>query len=133
MQLVPCLDLVPSLLRLGGARKPVSAEYDGEDLLDTILGKSKISRKKPLFFSRPPDRKNYYGFKNLPDLAVRHGKWKLLCDYDGGRPELYDVASDPGELKNLADTQPEVTRELTSKALTWYRSMLNKPDAGDGR
>ena len=126
------IDLVPSLIRLCGARKPDVAEYDGEDLLDTVLGRSTESRKKPVFFSRPPDRKNYNGFKNLPDLAVRQNKWKLLCDYDGGRPELYDVSSDPGEVKNLADTQPDVTRELVSKTVTWYRSMPNKPDARDG-
>ena len=42
-------------------------------------------RKEPIFFRRPPDRDSFFGVKNLPDLAVRSGKWKLLCEYDGSR------------------------------------------------
>ena len=123
------IDLAPSLLRLSGAKKQADAAYDGEELLGTLLGTSDASRKKPIFFSRPPDRKDYYGFKNLPDLAVRHGKWKLLCDYDGGRPELYDVLSDPGEEQNQAASHTEVARTLTKQVTDWYRSTpANKGD-----
>ena len=117
------IDLVPSLLRLAGVRGPEGARYDGEELLDVLLGKSEDSRKAPIFFSRPPDRKSYYGIENLPDLAVRHGKWKLLRDHDGSRPLLHDLASDPGESKNLAGDRPEVVKELTKKVLAWHRSM----------
>jgi len=117
------IDLTPSLLRLTGAAPPATANYDGEEMLDPLLGKSDASRQKPIFFTRPPDRKNYYGFKNLPDLAVRHGRWKLLCDYDGGRPQLYDVLADPGESNNLAGSKPEVAKELAKKLLAWYGAM----------
>ena len=117
------IDLVPSLLTLTGATGTTQARYDGENLLGTLLGKSRVSRQAPIFFSRPPDRKRYYGFNNLPDLAVRHGQWKLLCDYDGRRPQLYDVITDPGESKNLAGAQPEVANKLTKKLLDWHQSM----------
>jgi arylsulfatase A-like enzyme len=83
-------------------------------------------KSQPLFFSRPPDRKNYYGFENLPDLAVRSGKWKLLCDYDGGRPELYNVITDPGESSNLAETRAEWAEELTGMVKDWHRSMPSR-------
>ena len=59
----------------------------------------------------------------LPDLAVREGQWKLLCDYDGGRPELYDLESDPGEQNDLAQTHPDVTADLSGKAVAWYRTV----------
>jgi len=117
------IDLVPSLLKLTGSKRPADALYDGEDVLDTLLGKADTSRQAPIFFGRPPDRKNFYGFKDLPDLAVRDGKWKLLCDFDGGRPLLYDVTADPGESKNLAEANPETVRELTKKVTEWYASM----------
>jgi arylsulfatase A-like enzyme len=116
------IDLTPSLLTLSGAKAPADAAYDGEDLLNTLLGTSDTSRKQPIFFSRPPDRKDYYGFKNLPDLAVRHEKWKLLCDYDGSRPELYDLLSDPGEKQNLAESHTEIVQTLTKQVTDWYRS-----------
>ena len=120
------IDLAPSLLKLTGAKPPANADYDGEDVLATLLGKSKASREAPIFFSRPPDRKSFYGFDNLPDLAMRHGKWKLLCDYDGGRGQLYNVITDPGESSNVAAEQPEVAKELTKKATDWYESVRPK-------
>jgi len=120
------IDLTPSLLKLTGTKPPANANYDGEDVLDTLLGKSKASRKAPIFFSRPPDRKNFYGLTNLPDLAMRHGKWKLLCDYDGSRVQLYNVLTDPGESTNLAATNPEVAKELANKVTAWYASVRPK-------
>ena len=123
------IDLVPSLLRLSGARKPAGTVFDGEDLLDTLLGKAVRSRTEPIFFERPVGFKKMPmpGFEEqLPDLAVRKGQWKLLCDYDGSRVQLYDLSVDPGESKNLMDSQPEVTRELAGKVVAWHRSISER-------
>ncbi|QDU80522.1 Arylsulfatase [Polystyrenella longa] len=117
------IDLAPSLLDMAGIQSRSTVELDGENILSTLLGKSTTSRKSPLFFSRPPDRKSYYGFKNLPDLAVRHGKWKLLCDYDGSRPQLYDVIADPGETTSLAESNTKQSKVLSDLVVNWYRSM----------
>ena len=117
------IDLVPSLLQLTGQVPANGPQRDGEELADTLLGKAKTSRQAPLFFSRPPDRKNFYGFQNLPDLAMREGKWKLLCDYDGARPELYDLAADRAEANNLAPAHPKVTQRMTESVLNWYQAM----------
>ena len=117
------IDLVPSLLSLAGTRGPDAVTYDGEDLLTTLLGKAEASREASIFFSRPPDRKNYYGFENLPDLAIRNGQWKLLCDYDGGRPQLYNLEADPGETRNMAADKPDISRELTQKTIDWWQSV----------
>jgi hypothetical protein len=59
----------------------------------------------------------------LPDLAMRDGAWKLLCDYDGSQPQLYDLAKDRGETTNLAAQQPDVVSRLTPRLLEWHRSM----------
>ena len=117
------IDLVPSLLAITGTKGEEGTTYDGENLAETLIGKSKSSRQQALFFSRPPDRKNFYGFKDLPDLAIRNGKWKLLCDYDGSRAELYELSSDPSESKNLAKSHPETTKTLVRKVLHWHRSI----------
>ncbi|WP_321289699.1 sulfatase-like hydrolase/transferase [uncultured Sunxiuqinia sp.] len=117
------IDIAPSLLEFTGTKAPKNSTYDGENLIKTILGKSNSSRKFPIFYSRPPDRKNYYGFKNLPDLAVREGEWKLLCDYDGSRQELYNIIKDPGEEHNLADVYTERAMTMTQKVVSWYKLM----------
>ena len=122
------MDLAPSLIKLAGAEKPEGVTYDGEQLLGTLLGNSRKSRQEPIFFSRPPDRKNFYGYRNLPDLAARSDNWKLLCDYDGGRPELYDLNDDPGEEHNLAERRPRIVAELTAQVIAWWRAMpVSKP------
>jgi uncharacterized sulfatase len=78
---------------------------------------------QPIFFSRPPDRKSYYGFTDLPDLAMREGTWKLLCDYDGSRPQLYDLASDPGEQRNMAEEEEGRVERMTKAVREWHKSM----------
>jgi uncharacterized sulfatase len=120
------IDLVPSLQQLAGAKTPDG--LDGEPLLDTVLGKGKASREKPIFFRRPPDRKTWKGSVTLPDLAVRDGDWKLLCDYDGSKPQLYNLAKDRGEATNLATNNPELVKRLTTALLAWHKSM--PPDNG---
>ncbi len=117
------IDLTPSLLELTGTASPENVNYDGENKLKTILGESTSSRKAPIFYSRPPDRKNYYGFENLPDLAMRDGKWKLLCDYDGSRPEIYHIIVDPGETTNLAEANPEIVDSIVEQLVGWWDSM----------
>ncbi|MGI9469116.1 MAG: sulfatase-like hydrolase/transferase [Rubripirellula sp.] len=117
------IDLTPSLLTLAHAKPPSGTIYDGEDVLDTLLGKSTAGRQTEIYFRRPPDRKNYYGFSQLPDLAVRQGAWKLLCDYDGSRSQLYNLIDDPGEEDNLAADKPEVVSKLTAKLLAWNNTM----------
>ncbi|MBD3240394.1 MAG: sulfatase-like hydrolase/transferase [Chitinivibrionales bacterium] len=112
------IDLVPSLLKLGGAERAPDARYDGEELLGVVLGRSQASRTEPIFFARPPDLG-----KHLPDLAVRHRQWKLLCEYDGSEPQLYNVVEDPGESRNRADTHQAVVRELTARLLRWRQTL----------
>lgn len=111
------IDLVPSILDLAGVRNEVN--YDGENLSETLIGKSMDSREQPIYFRRPPDRKSFYGDNNLPDLAVRIGQWKFLCDYEGENPQLFDILENLDESHNLSDAHPEMVSELTKKLLAW--------------
>lgn len=117
------IDLSPSLLAFAGAPVSRGTPTDGENLIATILGKGENSRTSPVFYSRPPDRKDANGKKDLPDLAVMEGDWKLLCDYDGSRKELYNIADDPVEAHNLVETHRRKAKGLARKAVAWYRSV----------
>lgn len=123
-------DLVPSLLRFAGANSPDGVSFDGEDVAETLLGKSVASRQTAICWRRPPDRKLMPGLAvpQQPDLAIRDGNWKLLCDYNGSKPELYDLARDRSETTNLAAQNKDVVTRLTTKVLAWHRSM--PPDNG---
>jgi uncharacterized sulfatase len=128
--LFSAIDLVPSLRKLSGAKPPPGADLDGEDVADTLLGKSTASRRAPLYWRRPPDRKSLpteRPAKQL-DLAVRDGPWKLLCEYDGTHPRLYNLVRDRGETTDVAPQHPEIVRRLSAALLAWHRAM--PPDAG---
>lgn len=116
-------DLAPSLLAIAGVAAPAEVKFDGENLAPVLLGKSEASRSAPLFWRRPPDRKMAYGAGPLPDLSVRDGGWKLLCEYDGTKPQLHDLAADPGETTNLAAQHPDTVARLTKAVLAWNQTM----------
>ena len=122
---ISALDMPPSLLALTGVKPAADLAFDGEDVLDALLGKSDRSRQKPIVWRRPPDRKKMGGpaARPLPDLAIRDGDWKLLCNYDGSNPELYNLANDRSEKTNVADRNPEVVARLTSAVTTWHKSL----------
>lgn len=127
-------DLAPSLVALAGATVPREVKFDGEDISRALLGRSTASRTAPLFWRRPPDRKNSPPAlpEPQPDLAMRDGDWKLLCNYDGAQPELYDLATDRGETTNLAGKHPEIVTRLAAAVVAWHRSLPadNGPDIG---
>lgn len=120
------IDLVPSLLAITGIK--TTAEFDGEQMREVVLGNSSSSRKQPLFFRRPPDRDAFYGVEDCPDLAVRAGDWKLLCEYDGSDPMLYDLKNDLGETKNVAAENTKVANRLIKAVVDWHNAM--PPDNG---
>lgn len=124
------MDLVPSLLTIAGVPAPQDIAFDGEDLSVTLLGRRAASRTAPIFWRRPPDRKSWtaQGLGPQPDLAVRSGPWKLLCNYDGSEAELYHVVSDPGEQANVAAREPAEVQRLTKLLLAWNQEM--PADAG---
>ncbi len=117
------IDLVPTILEITNTTPPQGIKFDGEPLSDVLLGKWEAPRKAPIFFRRPPDRDAFYGDEDLPDLAVRSGKWKFLCEYDGSEPELYNMENDRGESLNVAGDKPDVVSRLMKSAITWHKSM----------
>jgi uncharacterized sulfatase len=112
------MDIAPSLLELTGISPATGTHFDGQPLAETFIGKNKDSRKDPLYFRLAPD-----GIRTSPQLAVRSGKWKVLCQADGSRAELYDLESDPNETKNLAANYPERVDRLKTQLLQWSRSL----------
>ena len=50
--------------------------------------------------------------------AVRHGNWKLVAQH-GGPWELYDLATDRVESRDLAARHPERARDLEEAYQSW--------------
>jgi len=118
-------DLVPSLLAIAGVAVPAGIALDGVDVSPALLGIRPVSHPGSLCWRRPPDRKVWrpLGKTVLPDLAIRRGDWKLLCDYDGGNRQLFDLRNDPGETENLAAADPGRAAALATELVAWHESL----------
>jgi arylsulfatase A-like enzyme len=119
------VDLFPSLCKLCGAALPEGYKPDGEDLSAALLGKSP-ARTRPLYWEYGRNDESFAyakGPDRSPNVAVRDGDWKLLVKADGTDAQLYNLAADPNEAKDLAATQPDVARRLSDLAKKWRASL----------
>ncbi|MHC4432478.1 MAG: sulfatase family protein [Planctomycetota bacterium] len=119
------VDWLPTVCSLASVKLPAGFNPDGEDMSQAILGRPQ-ARSKPLMWEW---RFRIFGdmVHRSPMLATRHGKWKLLMNPDRSRIELYDIVSDPTELDNVADQNPEVVRELSERLLKWQKTLPAGP------
>ena len=122
------IDLTRSLYDFTGMKVADGIVPDGENLLETLLGKTDQGRKAPLFWRRPPDRPGP-AKDRFPDLAALDGSWKCYVRYDGGGTLLYDLASDESEARDVASQHPDIAGGLKRKMLEWNATL--PPDAGD--
>ena len=54
-------------------------------------------------------------------LAALRGRFKLVVTH-GGKPELYDVVSDPAERRDISAEHPELTRQLRAELDAWLKT-----------
>ncbi len=101
---VSTLDVAPTLCDLAGvAGEAVAPWSDGESLLPLAHGARRLS----------PVRAEYAAEGSVaPMVSLRKGRWKLnLCRAD--EDQLFDLAADQDEARNLAD-DPAHRRELAA-------------------
>ena len=91
------IDIAPTLLEMAGA--PALPGTDGRSLVPLLGGKPAAPAPAYLETQEPWTA---YGW--APLSGIRDARWKLV---QAPRPELYDVAADPGEQSNvLASNRP---------------------------
>jgi arylsulfatase A-like enzyme len=124
------LDVLPTALAAAGIKVDKSARLDGVDLLPFLTGSSKGLPHETL----------YWRLGGM--MAIRHGEWKLLKTKDGPLvdadpavlkdltgAELYNLATDIGESKNVAAAHPEKVKELGARWQSWNQQLV-KPRWG---
>ena len=115
------IDILPTIADIIGTHN-LNPNIDGVSLLPLLLNEPNATPRNQLYY--------YYGKKLI---AVRKDKWKLIFphtyrSYENVEPgknlfrgpygrgnaglELYDLASDIGERKDLAKAYPDIVKEL---------------------
>lgn len=112
------VDVVPTLCAVLGL--PVPANVDGVNMLPALRGKALPTR--PLFWHYP----HYSPQGGTPSGAVRLGDWKLIEFYEDGRLELYNLAEDLGERRNLVEREKARAREMHEMLVAWRTGLHAK-------
>jgi tetratricopeptide (TPR) repeat protein len=119
--LVRLADVAPTLLELFAL--PVPSDLSGRSMLPVLRGEHE-----------PPERVAWVetlatqldmGWSPL--LGVRTSSHKYIR---APRPELYDLALDPGEMKNLADDSPALVAELDGLVAERVAEQRVRPNRG---
>jgi arylsulfatase A-like enzyme len=109
---VIALDFLPTSLAAAEATAP--GNLDGVNLLPFLTGEKGTAPHDTLFW-----RSGGPGGNN----AVRRGNWKLVR-LGKAEPELYDLAADIGESKNVAAEHPQVVLELVTAIAEWEKGTI---------
>jgi arylsulfatase A-like enzyme len=102
--LVAQVDMIKTFATLTGQKIPAGGAPDAMDVLPALLGEKGAKGRDELVLQN----------NGQAPLALRSGAWKLVTKPNGAA-ELYDLASDPSEKKDLAHEQPERVAQLTAR------------------
>ena len=115
-------DLLPTVLDLCGIKPWKNTKFDGISLASVLRGKNKVSEDRTLIinYSRMPGFSNYPSPHSQTQMradqaAVLWKRWRLLEDR-----ELFDLASDPLQQKNVIDQHPEVVAKMRQQLYSWW-------------
>ena len=107
------MDLLPTFLEAAGIPGPAAGDpqaFDGASLMPVLL------RKEPL-----PPRTLFWRAGDMK--AVRQGPWKLVIEHDGPA-QLYNLAADLNERKNLAALEPQRLQEMLDALAVWQAQFM---------
>ena len=123
------IDFFPTMLELAGAPAPEDHVLDGVSLMPLFKGQRKTLEREALFWHFPAYLQGYrkgMTWRTTPAGSVRMGDWKLIEFFEDGKLELYHLAEDLGETKNLAASRPE-KRDQLHAALKGWRKRVQAP------
>ncbi len=112
------IDLYPTILEIAGVDAVRRGGIDGVSLTPILKGKGTIARDA--LYQHYPHYSNQGG---KPGGSIREGYLKLIEFYEDNHIELYDLANDPGETRDLAASLPKDAERLRNKLKAWRESV----------
>ena len=118
---VSLLDVMPTLLDYLGAPGDCTG-CRGRSLLPLARGTAagwQPADVPALRINRTVWYEPWQALRGDVNIAVRDGAWKGIWNEEPGRTELYDLAADPGETRDLVESNAARARELGERAERW--------------
>lgn len=118
--LVSTIDLAPTMLDACGLKPPEPMR--GLNLLRPATGQGPLQRDAVFgeIFQHTAAAVGKPGL-SLTHRWVRNGEWKLIrFDRPAGPPELFNLAQDPHEARNLAPLHPQRVTALSQQIDQWW-------------
>ena len=111
------IDIYPTVLEMTGI-KPLQSLIDGNSLASLLKSGAKPDRDT-IFWHYP----HYHPGGATPYSAIRSGDYRLVHFYEDGHDEMYNVATDVSETKDLAVTEPDRAKALRTRLDAWLESV----------
>ena len=119
------IDVYPTLLEIAGGRPRPGQVLDGVSLLPLLRDPGARLRRAAIYWHFPGYLESYVhprGWRTGPVGAIHAGNHKLLEFFETGTVELYDLARDPGETRDLAAAEPARAAELRAQLAAWRQA-----------
>jgi arylsulfatase B len=108
------VDVAPTLLELIGAKKPEGYNFDGKSIKSLLEGKTEGWSDRMLV----TDSQRVRDPIKWKQSAVMSQGWRLV----NGK-ELYNIDSDPGQVKDLSGKHPERVAKMRAFYDTWWAEL----------
>ncbi len=109
-------DFYPTFVELAGCRVPETQVIDGVSIVGLLQGEGGDDiAQRDLFWHYP-----HYGNQGGdPSSMIRSGDWKLIRYHEDGHNELYNLAEDEGEQRDVSSENPEIVAQLRARLDAW--------------
>lgn len=129
-------DLMPTFLEMAGTEHAMPGNVDGFSLVPSLTGGRVQYSHEYLYWELPAyDWTNNIYLVNGLQQAIRVADWKLLR-HDSHNPwELYNLSTDTGETRDIAEDQPEIVSRLANMIET-HRTAVppqKEPEMPEGK
>ena len=111
------VDVYPTVLEMAGIDRGSAAgeRVDGASLAGLLRDPAGELGREALFWHYP----HYHNGGATPHSALRAADWRLVHFYEDDRVELYNLAEDVGERRDLAAALPEKASALRARLDAW--------------
>ena len=111
------VDFYPTLLDAARIERDPRQTLDGVSMLATWKSPETETDRTTMCWHYPLDRSHFLGGESSG--AIRDGDWKLIEFFETGTTELYSLANDRSEQRNIATEKPEQVVALKAKLAAW--------------